>query len=435
MSKKIVLLLLALLVTVLLVSSCNFSRPKEILSSLVSDKKGNIFALYQVQMNSRQDIHLRKISTEGEVLWDNNISGNDGVKQNLVSMTDDEAGGIYVVSEVLVLEKEQGEKYELESISINRIDEQGQIISSTDFAAGETVLRANCGRKGIILGCQDNIFCVNERGNTILNYPIDGRNELTSMTTDKNGYTFILLKNKDNPYFVVQKLDTDGTPLWQNDFAEGVRIKYLETPFSPESQIASDDSGGLFISWAEPAAESDQLSSVWAGKVDDKGNWLSADQPVCNLTSTINKYTRLVSNSSGEAVVVWEDHRNGMELYAQKINSEAKTVWKDDGISLCTIPDQVSPRFETVDSGNKGVVVAWVDGAQKLHAQMIDHSGNKKWSDEGLFISNSVCNIPMYLVNDNQGNFIICWHSGKNINQPEEFHIQKIDSEGKLTWE
>jgi hypothetical protein len=155
---------------------------------------------------------------------------------------------------------------------------------------------------------------------------------------------------------------------------------------------------------------------------------------VRDLLSTINVYTRVATDGSGGAVVVWEDLRKGMALYAQKVNADGEAQWQENGLPVCTELPVVSPRFEAVDSGADGVVVAWIDGDQRLYAQMLDASGRKRWGEQGILIAKGVCNQPVELCGGNQGGFIVGWSTGAEAYHPNDSFVQKIDAEGNLMW-
>jgi hypothetical protein len=243
----------------------------------------------------------------------------------------------------------------------------------------------------------------------------------------------IMWQNPDYPYFVVQKLDASGDAIWGDEGTpEGIRIKYLETATRPEHQIISDGAGGAIISWAEMTG-SGIPSYVWVCRIEAEGQ-VVCDNPVRELASAINIYTRIATDGSRGAVVVWEDLREGMALYAHKVNADGELQWQQNGVPVCTELPEVSPRFEAAASGAGGVVVAWIDGDRRLYTQMLDASGQRQWGDDGILIAKGACNQPVKLCGDNQGRFIIGWSTGWDTYQPNDSYLQKVDAEGNLLW-
>lgn len=172
---------------------------------------------------------------------------------------------------------------------------------------------------------------------------------------------------------------------------------------------------------------------IWVLKIGTDGEVLWYD-PVRELTALVHPTTGLVSDGSGGAIVVWEDHRQGMALHAQKVNFEGEGQWQENGVPVCTGLPEVSPRFEVTGNGDGGVVVAWIDGDRKLFIQMIDASGQRLGDNRGILIATGVCNLPVKLSGNSENGFIIGWCAGKEAHHPEKSYVQRIDSDGNLLW-
>jgi hypothetical protein len=213
---------------------------------------------------------------------------------------------------------------------------------------------------------------------------------------------------------------------------EGVRIKHLDTALPPEPQIISAGSGGAIVSWAEVTGRG-MPSYVWVCWIGDDGQIHNAE-PLRDLTSTINTQIKAVADRQLGVIVVWEDHRDGMALYAKRNNPLSSFLGPENGVPVCTDLPEGSPRFEAAASDAGGVVVAWIDGDRNLYAQMVDAIGEKQWGDEGLLIASGVCDLPVKLSGNDENGFIVGWSEGTEIHHPENSYVQKIDSAGNLLW-
>lgn len=424
-------LILAVIITTLVFGTGCFSGigPEEIVSFVLSDDSGNTLIGYRVQRSQEDhEIHLQKVDPKGTVMWDKSLPVDDERRAFIIGMGGGEDGSVYVAWEVL------GPEGQRRSASVTRlacVDTNGQINFQKEFAErGMQMVAADA-------GC----VMVNRAGDETyhaLGFSRDGSNLwgqvipegiALKLVAGANGETLMMWQDPDYPYFVVQKLNAGGDAIWGD---EGIRIKYLQSATRPEHQIISDGSGGAIVSWAEMTG-SGMPSYVWVCQVN-AGGQTNCEEPVRDLTSTINVYTRIVTDGSGGAVVVWEDHREGMALYAQRVNAEGGAQWQENGVPVCTDLPDVSPRFEAADSGAGGVVVAWIDGDRRLYAQMLDANGQSLWGNEGILIAKGVCNRPVELCRDNQGNFIIGWSTGWDEYQPNDSFVQKIDAEGNFVW-
>jgi len=406
---------------------------EEIVSFLLGDGSGNTFIGYSVQRSQEDhEIHLQKVDPNGTVMWDKSLPVVNERRASIIGMAGGGNGSLYVAWEVLGPE---GQRRSASVTRLARVDTNGQINFQKEFAERGIQMVASDTGCVIVNQASDDAYhalCFSEDGNSLWDQMIPEGIGL-KLVAGIDGETLMMWQDSNYPYFVVQKLDASGNAVWGDEGTpEGIRIKYLETALRPEHQIISDGSGGAIISWAEMTG-SGVPSYVWACRIFEDGQVI-CEEPVLDLTSAINAYTRLATDGSGGAIVVWEDLRTGMALYAQELNADGEAQWQENGVPVCTDLPEVSPRFEAVDSGAGGVVVAWIDGDRKLYAQMLNASGQKQWGDQGILITKVVCNQPVELCGGNQGGFIVGWSTGAEAYHPNDSFIQKIDVGGSLMW-
>jgi len=417
-------------------SNTNNSANK-VISSVLSDETGNTFVAYRAERSiGDHDIHLQKIDPEGAVLWDNTLFTGDDRRANVIGMVSDENNGVFITWEVLAPEDGKEGPHHFDRNILMKVDAQGQIQRRQDlFEMGMQMVNDGMGGVIIAWATKDDFRVLREdgSGSTLWAQTIISRGTGLKLAAGENGESFVLWNNRDNPYFVAQKLGADGQILWaQEGMPEGVRIKHLDTTLPPEPQIISDGSGGAIVSWAE-VTSGGMPSYVWVCWVGDDGQIHSAD-PVRDLTSTINTQIRAVADGQLGVTVVWEDHRDGMALYLKRNNPLSSFLWPENGVPVCTGLPDVSPRFETMGDGEGGVVVAWIDGDRKLYAQMLNASGQKQWGDQGILIAKGVCDLPLELSGDSWTGFVVGWCEGTEIHHLEKSYVQKIDAEGNLLW-
>jgi len=154
---------------------------------------------------------------------------------------------------------------------------------------------------------------------------------------------------------------------------------------------------------------------------------------VRELTALVHPKTGVVSDGLGGAIVVWEDHRQGTAIYAQKVNSRGEVQWQENGVPVCIDLPEVSPRFGAVSDGSGGAIVVWGDGDRNLYAQKIDAMG-KKWGTDGILIATGICSLPVRLSGDGLGGIIVGWNTGRELHHPKESYAQRVDPNGKLLW-
>ncbi|HUV56740.1 MAG TPA: hypothetical protein VMV84_05840, partial [Dehalococcoidales bacterium] len=373
---------------------------------------------------------------EGDTLWNNVVFTSKNNRSSITGMTDDGKGNAIIIWTVLTPENGEEGCHRFDHATIAKVDAQGQTLWQKDiYEEGTRVINDSSGGAIIIWPTKEG-FCaqrIGADGNPLWKKCLSGSGHGLKLASDDMGGALILRDNRDNPYFVAQKLDADGQILWaQEGMPEGIRIKYIEGSFEQQPQIVSDGSGGAIITWAEVASEG-MPCYIWVLKIGADGGVLWYD-PVRELTVRVHPLTRVVSAGSGGAVVVWEDHRQGMALYAQKVNPEGEAQWQENGLPVCVDLPRVSPRFDAVSNGLEGAIVVWGDGDQNLYAQKIDAVGMRQWGTDGILIAIGVCDLPSEISPDDRGGVLLGWTTGREVHHPEQSYIQRIGPYGKLLW-
>jgi hypothetical protein len=437
------LLLTTLVCSLLLAAGCmgndssSYDTARCIISSGLVAEDGNTFVAYRVERSpGDHDIHLLKLDNDGHELWDKALFVGDNRRASVVGMVEDDKDGVFVASEVLTPENGKEGPHRFDRNILIRVDGQGTTKLQQDFDGQGTNMVAD-GTGGIVLVWtteeSQHVLRQDNAGNTLWTHAISSRGNGLKLAAGENGESFILWRDFDNPYFTIQKLSAGGETLWgEEGTLEGVRIKHLETALPPEPEIISDGTGGAFVSWAEPT-HGGMPSYIWLCRIKADGN-VDCDGPVRDLTSTANVYTQLVADGSGGAFVVWEDHREGMALFAQRISAEGEPSWQENGVPVCTDLPEVSPRFHAVFDGKGGVIVAWIAGAGNLYAQTLDAYGQRLWAKEGLLVASNACHWPLELCAHRAGGFVAGWSSGGDAHQPDYSFVQRINAEGHAIW-
>ncbi|PIU54797.1 MAG: hypothetical protein COS88_06485, partial [Chloroflexi bacterium CG07_land_8_20_14_0_80_51_10] len=229
----------------------------------------------------------------------------------------------------------------------------------------------------------------------------------------------------------VTKLDAEGNILWQK---EG-KLSY---------STITDGSGGVLSPYSI-YSEEEKARSASVLRMDSDGNFPWGEKGVSMPFSGYMQTLRLISDGAGGAIVV--QRNTNYQIFAQRINSEGDTLWRQEGVFVCANADD----FEVASDGSGGVIITWMhvvysEGASPsgpdLYAQRVDAEGNILWQPEGMPIcvgapaGSLVPAMPTQprIVSDGEGGAIIIWKD--HHRRPPEFCIyaQKIDSEGNIQW-
>src|SRR3972149_3143953 len=201
-------------------------------------------------------------------------------------------------------------------------------------------------------------------------------------------------------------------------------------------QIVSDGAGGVIIAWEDTR---NVHFDIYAQRVDAHGNvlWKKDGVSICSAPENQNR-PRIVSDGSGGAIITWHDVRNGIsnsDIYAQRINRNGESLWAKDGVLVCGTSGAQSAPVVVVD-GVGGVIVVWQDFRRTyadIYAQRVDGSGNTAWERSGVALCNAPGHesFPVITGNGAEG-AIVAWVDTRNGNN--DVFAQQVDGNGTVQW-
>jgi hypothetical protein len=200
----------------------------------------------------------------------------------------------------------------------------------------------------------------------------------------------------------------------------------------------SDSNGGSIISWDDNRTSSTTSTDIYAHRVNKSGvlKWSLNGIAVCNFNAT-QKASAIADVGGGNAIIVWEDHRNGdADIYAQKIDSSGNILWAANGVPVCMKAlHQKNPKVVSDNAG--GAIIVWEDSLNNfwdVYVQRINSAGTQMWASGGL----SVCvagntQINPKIETDGLGGAIIVWQDKRN-NTDYDIYAQRVDVSGAIQW-
>src|SRR3990167_2987574 len=201
-------------------------------------------------------------------------------------------------------------------------------------------------------------------------------------------------------------------------------------------QIVSDGVGGAIIAWEDTR---NVHFDIYAQRVDAHGNvlWKKDGVSICSAPENQNR-PRIVSDGAGGAIITWHDVRNGIsnsDIYAQHIDADGNVQWTKDGIPVCAVANaQNSPCIATDGAG--GAIVVWQDFRRTyadIYAQRVDGSGKTAWERSGVALCNAPGHesFPVITGNGAEG-AIVAWVDTRNGNN--DVFAQQVDGNGAVQW-
>jgi hypothetical protein len=145
----------------------------------------------------------------------------------------------------------------------------------------------------------------------------------------------------------------------------------------------------------------------------------------------------MIADGMGGAIVVWVDGRNGLDIYAQKVDSLGNPVWLRQGVEICSASfEQNLPQIAT--DGMAGAVIVWEDSRSQadldIYAQRIDETGSALWMADGVVVSADTADQENpIIVTDGAKGAIIAWEDKRDeATQGTDIYAQRVDSLGNI---
>ena len=204
-----------------------------------------------------------------------------------------------------------------------------------------------------------------------------------------DGYVFVWEdKREESSNIFAQRLLSDGTAAWGEYIEvysdEDDELSYVQN----YPQVQADGMGNTIIAWQDTRSSFDN-TGIFAQKINSSGEKIWTEEGVEIRASHVKELTlRIDSDDNGGAYVIWTDLRNGefpqVDIYAQHLNSDGTFQWGDDGLAICTSPnEQNSPLIK---KNGDHIFTVWLDartGSIGIDQQIIDSSSNFVLAENG----------------------------------------------------
>jgi PKD repeat protein len=264
------------------------------------------------------------------------------------------------------------------------------------------------------------------------------QNPYPQITPDGSGGVIVTwqdYRSGNNWNIYAQRIDSEGNVQWTaNGAAICSAVNHQQYP-----QITGDGSGGAVITWRD--FRSGMNHDIYAQRIDSEGNiqWTSDGVAICGAANNQNS-PNITPDGSGGAVITWQDYRSGNnhDIYARRINGTGTPLWAADGVPICTA-DNLQQYPQIVSDGSGGAIITWQDDNRSgngldIYAQRIDSEGNTRWPPNGTAIC-TAANQQEYpqIISDGSGGAIITWQDYRSGNN-RDIYAQRIDSEGNIQW-
>lgn len=252
-----------------------------------------------------------------------------------------------------------------------------------------------------------------------------------TITTDGSGGAYIAYAYYPRPEYDVyaQRVDSNGTVLWDS---RGVGIATgSETQDSPV--LVPDGKGNAFLGYLNWGSGS--TPTLHATVLKRNGS-TAGGQRITSTSGGQNNH-RLWNISPGLCGIAWEDGRNAgqMKAYAQIIDTTGQKMWTANGVEVSSTTGPHASPF-IISDGNGGLIVAWEDksgGSLKteIRAQRLTDTGAPRWTTAGVAVS-TADNIRQFprMIPDGANGAIVTWEDYRPSFSNVEIYATRILADG-----
>lgn len=251
---------------------------------------------------------------------------------------------------------------------------------------------------------------------------------------DQNGNLVVVWQYSSVTTIYAQKLDKNGNRLWVDDvYVAGDE----DTFWYDHPDVVVDSHNDIVIVYAGWGNWGGNIG-IWGQKLDESGNHLWPDFFCLGGTDYGNTVPTVAVDSEDNIIAAWEDSRNeydyGLDIYAIKLNSD-QWLWDAEVRVNSDVLDtrQMDPKISVDSAGN--IYIVWVDERNRdadIYGQKLSANGDKLWPADIRINSDSGSTeqgLPD-ITSDGIGNQVIVWEDYRNTNS--DIYTQKIDSSGLI---
>lgn len=389
---------------------------------LLADSIGGIYIVWEDSRNGTQDIYAQHLDSDGNLLWVNTglLVCQAAYDQNQISLTKDGAGGIIIAWTDNRNKTTKGADVYAQRLSYSSIASWtgNGIAVATTASAEQNPSIVSDGNNGAyvffekVVGgiAQTDIYGarINSNGSVAFNNVVRSAisvQDKPRAISDNTGKTIVVWQEGTTGAtyidIVAASMSYSGAITWTSNIC-------IASGYQQDPQIALSGNGAV-ISWTDN--RNSQYPSIYAQRVDFSGavQWAGngvqvGANPICNQL-----YSRIATNGSGGAVIVYTDQLNSnTNIYAQNISSTGTKLWRATGIAIAThLTNQDLPVI--VNDSSNNFIVAYQDDRvaanQNIYASKITVAGN--------LLPTSITDIS--IANKNNVN-ILSWTSKNEIN-------------------
>jgi hypothetical protein len=198
--------------------------------------------------------------------------------------------------------------------------------------------------------------------------------------------------------------------------------------------VAMDSNGNFVITWG--SEQDGDGFGIYAQRYNSSGVAQGSTFQVNTYTINNQIYPSIAMDSNGDFVITWSSYGqdgSGRGIYAQRYNSSGVAQSSEFQVNTYTINDQNRPSVAMDNNGN--FVVAWHSYGQDgndvgIYAQRYDNSGTAQGSEFQVNTYTTSTQAFPSVAMDSDGDFDITWSSNDQDGNASGIYAQSYNSSG-----
>ena len=266
------------------------------------------------------------------------------------------------------------------------------------------------------------------------------------IVADGAGGSFAAWEDNRSVEIYVQKLNSEGTPLWTMNGIEATHTSW--SAINPA--VIPDGAGGGFLSFERDSSTGTfdcplGDSRLFLERLDASGSilWRTRLTTTTGRGSEIN--LRILPDGAGGVILVWRTGTLYWEpygcywwanyhLFAQRIDASGNRLWGSAPVAVC-LDNNGQDQLSVIREKSGDIVVAWVDSRNAtldIYAQKMDLAGNRLWGDNGAaVVTYSASQSTPRVASDGAGGAFVAWLDAR-VNT--HVYAQRLDGSGSALW-
>lgn len=421
-----------------------------------------IIAWIDFSLDQDGDVFAQKISNDGALLWQ-----DGGVPvctfqdiQIALNIVENNVGGAYILWRDSRNPSVDLYAANLDGNGNNLWTADGMPIANTTNPETSNSMRED-GSGGFFIGYQvdinnnKDIFAkrFNSAGVSLWGEPIavavaNGDQSTVRVSPDGiGGFVFVWEDKREvTTNIFAQRLLSDGTATWGNYIEVYSDEDNAQSFGQSYPQIQADGMGNTIVAWQDTRNTFDNVG-IYIQKINSAGEKLWAADGIEVRANQVRELTlRIDSDNNGGAFVIWTDMRNGdfpqVDIYAQHLNADGTFQWGDEGLALCTSPnEQNNPLIKKVGDH---IFAVWLDaktGSIGISQQIIDANGNLTLAANGETVFYGLSgdagkdNLMEIYPRLAQNDAVVVWWDTRGASTGYQIFFQYINPDGSLDLE